>query len=549
MPGAVLTSNSRLCIHKRFKATDMSTIADRRLHQEIVDFTSYIRPTSAETVVRSALYNALEKIIRGAVSPMALCSIELFGSSKIGLGLPGGDMDIVVITKQDHSTSRIHKRFAFRVADYLRRSGIVRAGSSNDTDEEGIQVNHFAPVPVVKCQSLSSWGNIPIDISFAQEQSSKSAGTLVACIIQTHLESQPALAPLALVLKTFLKQRGLGSAASGGLGSYPLIVMIISFLQLNPLHLPPTSISNALDGGVHSLGRLLTNFFVYYGSLFPYEEKYISIAPAAINVNHDQNMIATDPSPSFRADLPLTEEGEIIEEEQTLQNKTISGPASEREVGGLKPRAGVTWIKSTTYGKIAIQCVVDPSEFPSQMPSPLTLYLQYYICVPTEAHILSANDIGKATSRMKNVVGAFKEAATILLSLQNEDRADDILGKILHLSKEATAHRAQIEQIVKEDELGRFTTNRARPMKANHAHHKKRPGQGLSPPPPAIKPRNRSTRPNGEENPEPKYKREAINKEVKTDVGMHYIPALSPGHNLVSPVLLFSEACVLRLLT
>lgn len=80
-------------------------------------------------------------------------------------------------------------------------------------------------------------GNIPIDISFAQEQSSKSAGTLVASIIQTHLESQPALAPLALVLKTFLKQRGLGSAVSGGLGSYPLIVMIISFLQVSKVHL------------------------------------------------------------------------------------------------------------------------------------------------------------------------------------------------------------------------------------------------------------------------------------------------------------------------
>lgn len=68
------------------------------------------------------------------------------------------DMDIVVITKEDHSTSKIHKKFAFRVADHLRRSGVVRAGFSDDTGEEGIQVNHFAPVPIVKCRSLSSWG-------------------------------------------------------------------------------------------------------------------------------------------------------------------------------------------------------------------------------------------------------------------------------------------------------------------------------------------------------------------------------------------------------
>ncbi|KAJ4477159.1 hypothetical protein J3R30DRAFT_3290946, partial [Lentinula aciculospora] len=314
----------------------------RRLHQDIVDFTSYIRPTPSEIIVRNVLFNAVEKIIRRAVSANALYSVELFGSSKIGLGLPGGDLDIAVITKENYSDSRMHKRLAFRLADYLRSSGIVHTGFSNDTDDEqGIQVNHFAPVPVVKCRSLS-------------RQSSKSAGTLVASIIQTNLESQPALAPLVLVVKTFLKQRGLGSAASGGLGSYPLIVMIISFLQLNPLNLPPAYISNPFDPGIHSLGRLLADFFVYYGSLFPYGEKYISIAPA----------------------------------------------------GGLKPRAGVTWIKNTTYEKIAIQCVVDPE-----------------------------NDIGKGTSRMKNVVAAFKEATTTLLQFRDQDRASDILGKIVQLSE------------------------------------------------------------------------------------------------------------------
>lgn len=42
----------------------------------------------------------------------------------------------------------------------------------------------------------------------------------------------PALRPLVLVLKSFLKQRKLGSAASGGLSSYGIICAIISFLQV-----------------------------------------------------------------------------------------------------------------------------------------------------------------------------------------------------------------------------------------------------------------------------------------------------------------------------
>lgn len=42
---------------------------------------------------------------------------------------------------------------------------------------------------------------------------------------------QPALRPLALVLKAFLKQRGLNEAATGGLSSYSLCNMVLAHIQ------------------------------------------------------------------------------------------------------------------------------------------------------------------------------------------------------------------------------------------------------------------------------------------------------------------------------
>jgi non-canonical poly(A) RNA polymerase PAPD5/7 len=42
----------------------------------------------------------------------------------------------------------------------------------------------------------------------------------------------PALRPLVLVLKSFLKQRKLNSAATSGLSSYAVTCMVISFLQV-----------------------------------------------------------------------------------------------------------------------------------------------------------------------------------------------------------------------------------------------------------------------------------------------------------------------------
>jgi len=47
------------------------------------------------------------------------------------------------------------------------------------------------------------------------------------------MQEFPALPYLVLVLKQFLNQRDLNDVYSGGLGSYSLILLIVSFFQVN----------------------------------------------------------------------------------------------------------------------------------------------------------------------------------------------------------------------------------------------------------------------------------------------------------------------------
>lgn len=116
-----------------------------------------------------------------------------------------------------------------------------------------------------------------------------SDGLQGVAVINTYLHSMPALRPLVLVMKAFLAQRGLGSAASSGLGSYALTCLCIAFLkvrsslflnylgsfsQLNPGNRPPKYIDDPLE--TQSLGTLLTDFFVFYGNDFPYKTHFIS---------------------------------------------------------------------------------------------------------------------------------------------------------------------------------------------------------------------------------------------------------------------------------
>ena len=67
-----------------------------------------------------------------------------------------------------------------------------------------------------------------------------------------------------MVVKAFLVQRGLHEVFSGGLSSYSVICMVVSFLQLHPRiqrrELDPAS----------NIGVLLLEFLELYGKHFKY---------------------------------------------------------------------------------------------------------------------------------------------------------------------------------------------------------------------------------------------------------------------------------------
>lgn len=72
----------------------------------------------------------------------------------------------------------------------------------------------------------------------------------------------PCLAKLVVVLKQYLLQRQLNEVWTGGISSYSLILMVISFLQLHPREDAVTPQAN--------LGVLLLEFFELYGRNFNY---------------------------------------------------------------------------------------------------------------------------------------------------------------------------------------------------------------------------------------------------------------------------------------
>jgi non-canonical poly(A) RNA polymerase PAPD5/7 len=187
-----------------------------RLHNELVAFARMLEPTPAEAAARAASVARVREAV-GSVFPQA--RVLVFGSYATGLYVPTSDIDVVVVGSGAAAAGRDAVARALQaLAKQLTLRGLVRPGTLN--------VIAKARVPIVKFEMAGS--GVAFDVSF-----DVSNGPRAARHVARLLRAWPPLRPLVLALKVFLHQRELNEVYSGGIGSYALIVMAVSALQLH----------------------------------------------------------------------------------------------------------------------------------------------------------------------------------------------------------------------------------------------------------------------------------------------------------------------------
>ncbi|XP_037533014.1 terminal nucleotidyltransferase 4A [Nematolebias whitei] len=214
------------------------------LHEEIVDFFNFMSPRPEEEAMRRDVVSRIEGVIK-ELWPTA--RVEIFGSFSTGLYLPTSDIDLVVFGNWDHPPLQ-------ELEQALKKHNV--AGNYP------IKVLDKATVPIIKLADHET--KVKVDISFNVETAVKAAQ-----FIKSYLKKYTVLPPLIFVLKQFLLQRDLNEVFTGGISSYSLILMAISFLQLHPRI--DTRRSNI------NLGILLIEFFELYGRDFNYAKTGIRV--------------------------------------------------------------------------------------------------------------------------------------------------------------------------------------------------------------------------------------------------------------------------------
>uniref|UniRef100_A0A2K5F686 Terminal nucleotidyltransferase 4A n=1 Tax=Aotus nancymaae TaxID=37293 RepID=A0A2K5F686_AOTNA len=229
------------------------------LHEEIIDFYNFMSPCPEEAAMRREVVKRIETVVKD-LWPTA--DVQIFGSFSTGLYLPTSDIDLVVFGKWERPPLQL-------LEQALRKHNVAEPCS--------IKVLDKATVPIIKLTDQET--EVKVDISFNME-----TGVRAAEFIKNYMKKYSLLPYLILVLKQFLLQRDLNEVFTGGISSYSLILMAISFLQLHP----------RIDArrADENLGMLLVEFFELYGRNFNYLKTGIRIKEGGAYIAKEEIMKA-----------------------------------------------------------------------------------------------------------------------------------------------------------------------------------------------------------------------------------------------------------------
>ena len=234
----------------------------RSLQKDLEDYQIYIEDIiSKKTEKIKDILNQLQSVV-DEVNPDY--KVNLYGSYSTGLCLPWSDID-TVITYKEGSYSDL---FLSDLNNKLAKKPWVKEQKFLD----------HATVPIIKITTDEKI-DFHIDISLYNE---KHFGLKAVELIKKYLNKYKVLKPIILALKTLLKNGSLNDTYKGGLSSYGLTLMIVSFLQSQIDNKQYNEESPIL------LGEMFINVLQHYGIFFDYSNYVILTYPLDYNPENNE---------------------------------------------------------------------------------------------------------------------------------------------------------------------------------------------------------------------------------------------------------------------
>ena len=274
------------------------------LDEEILRFASWAEPTFKEKAARSAVVDQTQAFIRKNFHTDQLYTTNLFGSGATGLSTIESDIDIRISGDKPTAKFQGLQGLAHRLGRLC-----TAFGRSPDYTAATFRWSAF---PIINVQHRATGLDIQIVVA---------PPTVEQQVVTAHyLASIPNLRELFLLLRTTFSARHFLDVYNGGLGSYPLFIMLVgSLLRAQQSSTPPRSPSEQL-----------LHFLSFYGD-FPYSTRGLSLAaPSADKPTRPAKLFPKHPSTT----LPPATRATYIRRAFARQDRVRAG---QYAIGAQKP--------------------------------------------------------------------------------------------------------------------------------------------------------------------------------------------------------------------
>ena len=232
------------------------------LQQDLTDYQAYVKELISH---KKPVINDILKNLQDAVNEVnPEYKVNLYGSYCTGLCLPWSDIDTVIINENGHNDEYfLSKLFGkLTIKPWVKSYKFIENTS----------------VPIIKLVSNDKF-NFHIDISVESE---KHFGLKTVDLVKSYLKEYTVLEPIILALKTLLNNGNLNNPYTGGLSSYGLILMVVSFIQ-------SVIDNNKYDKNSETiLGETFLNVLGHYGIFFDFAKYVIITYPTDQSLNTEK---------------------------------------------------------------------------------------------------------------------------------------------------------------------------------------------------------------------------------------------------------------------
>ena len=219
--------------------------------------------------IKSKYLNKVEELIKTGLENKYEIKFGHYGSYFTNLSIEGSDIDILVYYKPNNPNFNFLKD----IIDLL-----------NENEFDSILPILSASVPVIKLQiiinkevdnniieflpyfDIKDLSHIKIDLTFTSDENEFKRPEQIVLYTNENINKYPEIKPLLLVLKRYFRIMKMNKSFTGGLSSFSLFLLLLSFLKSYTL----------LSSTSFDLGKLLYYFLEKY-SFFDYKNYGINV--------------------------------------------------------------------------------------------------------------------------------------------------------------------------------------------------------------------------------------------------------------------------------